>query len=69
MKVNSEREVQSGLTLCDPMDCSLTGSSAHGNSQTRVLEWGAITFSDYLYSKELIINYEVRKVQYSNIDF
>ena len=26
-------------TLCDPMDCSLPGSSLHGTSQARVLEW------------------------------
>ena len=36
---------QSCLTLCDPMDCSLPGSSIHGIFQTRVLEWGAISFS------------------------
>ena len=30
------------------MDCSLTGSSIHGIFQARVLEWGAIAFSDYL---------------------
>ena len=35
-------------TLCDPMDCSLPGSSAHGIFQARVLEWVAIAFSDYL---------------------
>ena len=46
MKVKSERKVpQSCLTLCDPMDCSLPGSSIHGISQARVLEWVAITFS------------------------
>ena len=27
------------LTFCDPMDCSLSGSSVHGISQTRILEW------------------------------
>ena len=32
-------------TLCDPMDCSLPGSSVHGISQARVLEWVAISFS------------------------
>ena len=36
---------QSCPTLCDPMDCSLPGSSAHGIFQTRVLEWVAISFS------------------------
>ena len=46
MKVNSESEVaQSCPTLCDPMDCSLPGSSVHGIFQARVLEWGAIAFS------------------------
>jgi len=47
MKVKSEREVtKSCLTLSDPMDCSLPGSSVHGISQARVLEWGAIAFSN-----------------------
>ena len=46
MKVKSKSEVtQSCLTLCDPMDCSLPGSSVHGIFQVRVLEWGAIAFS------------------------
>ena len=48
MKVKSESEVtQSCPTLSDPMDCSRPGSSAHGIFQTRVLEWGAIAFSEY----------------------
>ena len=33
-------------TLCDPMDCSLPGSSVYGIFQARVLEWGAIAFSE-----------------------
>ena len=37
---------QSCLTLCDPIDGSPTGSSAHGILQAWVLEWGAIAFSD-----------------------
>ena len=46
MKVKSESEVaQSCPTLRDPMNCRLPGSSAHGISQTRVLEWVAIAFS------------------------
>ena len=46
MKVKNEREVaQSCLTLSDPMDYSLPGSSIHGIFQARVLEWGAIAFS------------------------
>ena len=49
MKVKSEREVvQSCLTLRDPMDRSLPGSSVHGVFQARVLEWGAIAFSSML---------------------
>ena len=36
---------QSCPTLCDPMDCSLPGSSVHGISQAIVLEWIAISFS------------------------
>ena len=46
MKVKSKRKVaQSCLTLSDPMDCSLPGSSVQGIFQARVLEWGAIAFS------------------------
>ena len=46
MKVKNESEVaQSCLTVRDPMDCSLPGSSIHGILQARVLEWGAIAFS------------------------
>ena len=42
----SESEVaQSCPTLCDPMDCSLPGSSVHGIFQARVLGWGALAFS------------------------
>ena len=47
MKVKSESEVtQSCLTLSDLVDCSLPAFSAHGIFQARVLEWGAIAFSD-----------------------
>ena len=47
MKVKSESEVtQSCPTLCNPMDCSLPGSSVHRIFQARVLEWGAIAFSE-----------------------
>ena len=49
IKVKGESEVaQSCLTLSDPMDCSLPGSSVHGIFQARVLEWGAIAFSDWI---------------------
>ena len=47
MKVKCESEVtQLWLTLSDPMDYSLPGSSVHGIFQARVLEWGAIAFSE-----------------------
>ena len=53
MKVKSESEVtQLCLTLSNPMDCSLPGSSIHGIFQARVLEWVAIPFSSqviYIY--------------------
>ena len=50
MKPKSESEVaESCPTLRNPMDCSLPGSSIHGIFQARVLEWGAIAFSE-LYS-------------------
>jgi len=46
MQVKSESEVtQSCLTLSNPMDCSLPGSSINGIFQAKVLEWGAIAFS------------------------
>ena len=59
MKVESESEsdsevAQSCLTLQDPMDCSLPGSSVHGIFQARVLEWGAIAFSPFLFGSRLI---------------
>ena len=63
MKVKSESEVaQSGQTPSNPMDCSLAGSSIHGIFQARVLEWGAIAFSnispiDVLYFIPVIINF------------
>ena len=43
----NEREVtQSCPTLSDPMDCSPPGSPVHGILQARVLEWGAVAFSN-----------------------
>ena len=46
LKRKKESEVaQLCLTLCDPMDCSLPGSSIHGIFQARILEWIAISFS------------------------
>ena len=47
MKVEIESEAaQLRPTPNDPMDRSLLGSSIHGIFQARVLEWGAIAFSD-----------------------
>ena len=43
LKVKSESI--SCVWLCDPMDCSLPGSCAHGIFQTRILKWVAIPFS------------------------
>ena len=49
MKAKSESEVAQPVpTLRDLMDCSPLGFSVHGISQARVLEWGAIAFSDVL---------------------
>ena len=44
-KRKKSEATQSCLTLCDPMDCSLPGSSVHGIFNARVLEWVAIYFS------------------------
>ena len=38
-------KVKSCPTLSDPMDCSLLGSTVHGNLQAIILEWVAIPFS------------------------
>ena len=68
MKVKSESEVtQSCLTLSDPMDCSLPGSSICGIFQARVLEWGAIARSlkveDFLGYSQRNRNGSMRKTQ------
>ena len=44
VKVKSEA-AQLCPTRCDPMNCSLPGSSIHGIFQARILEWAAISFS------------------------
>ena len=47
VKVESESEAaQSCPTLRDPIDCTLPGTSVRGIFQARVLEWGAIAFSN-----------------------
>ena len=40
---------QSCPTLCNPMGCSLPGSSVHGIFQAIVLDWIAISFSNNIY--------------------
>ena len=47
---------QSCPTLCDPMDCSLSGSSIHGIFQARVVEWGAVAFSAVVLSTPFSYN-------------
>ena len=42
------KSLQSCPTLSDLMDCRLPGSPIHGIFQTRVLEWGAIAFSEVM---------------------
>ena len=55
-KVKSESEVtRSCLTLSNPIDFSLPGSSIHGIFQARVLEWGAIFFSTIVARLTLIL--------------
>ena len=49
--------LQSCLALCDPMDCSLPGSSVHGILQARILEWVEKTF---------IQDYHIRSQGYCN---
>ena len=45
------------LTLCDPMDCYPPGSSVHGISQARILEWVAISFLDFVqYGPNSVMN-------------
>ena len=45
LKWREVKVTQSCLTLCNPMDCSLPGSSVHDILQARVLEWVAVPFS------------------------
>ena len=71
MKVKSESEVaHSCPTLCDPMDCSLPGSSIHGIFQARILELGAIAFSEtYTILYVNYISIKLEKERTNLIDF
>ena len=63
MKVKSESEVtQSCPTLSDPLDCSPLGSSIHGIFQARVLEWGAIAFSNVYITDSFYYRAEVNTI-------
>ena len=53
MPTAAAKLLQSCPTLCDPMNCSLPGSSIHGIFQARVLEWGAIAFTVKCLKREL----------------
>ena len=58
VKVKIENEdAQLCLTLSDPMNCSLPGSSIHGIFQARVLEWVAIAFSDHFEVRTIVVSY------------
>ena len=43
--LEEEVKLLSRVRLCDPVDCSPSGSSVHGILQARILEWVAISFS------------------------
>ena len=49
------KSLQSCPTLCDPRDGSPPGSPIPGILQARVLEWGAIAFSDRYYSRSYLL--------------
>ena len=63
MKVKSESEVaQSYLTLSDPMNCRLPGSSIHGIFQASVLEWGT-NLDSILKSRDITLSTKVNLVK------
>ena len=55
------KSLQLCLTLCNPIDGSLPGSSVHGIFQARVLEWGASAFS---VSGKFILGLKMLELQY-----
>ena len=55
---------QSHLTLCDPMDCSLPGSSVHGILQVRILEWVAVSLLQELeLLHNLLFHFNTEKIK------
>ena len=63
------QSLQSCLTLCNPMDCNLPGSSLHGILQARILEWVAVpSFRESSQSRDqncvLHLTYISRQVLY-----
>ena len=62
------KSLQSCPTLCDPIDGSPPGSSVHGIFQARVLEWGAIAFSNFIYSSVYIGGGDGTPLQYSCLE-
>ena len=69
---------QSCLTLCDPMDYMLPGSSVHGILQARILEWVVIPFSrgifptqglklGLLHCREILYHMSHQESQYSTV--
>ena len=70
MKVESESEVpQSRLTLSDPKDCSLPGSSIHGIFRATVLEWGTspIPVLQMAYPRHREVKYIVQPLHVSQL--
>ena len=62
------KSLQSCLTPSDPMDWSLPGSFIHGIFQARVLEWGAIAFSEnIIYWPIKAVNEDFRSFTHINI--
>ena len=55
-EISITSDMQMCLTLCDPMDCSPSGSSVHGIFQPRILEWVAISFSRSLDPKLTLLS-------------
>ena len=65
LKWLSSSSSQSRPILCNPMDCSLPGSSIRGICQARILEWGAIAFSEFCHLEQCKIHSLLNKL--SNI--